>query len=110
MLGFLPVSLGIVEIGFILSPLIFETFIEFRSKLIKGFLILIKVKGFKSLNPKAFISTLYGIVSGSILIFFIIFLCSLSKMIKDNKICPCALLLFFKYNCSHFGFILFNSL
>ena len=106
-LGLFPLSFGTVETGLILSPFV-DTFIEFKSKLIKGFLILIKDNGFKSLNPKAFISTLNGTVSDSISNFFIKSLCSLSKIKKDKSICPCALLLFFKYNCSHFGFIFFN--
>ncbi len=66
-----PISFGNVFTGCKLSPFVEETFIEFKSKLIKGFFISINVKGFKSLKPKAFIVKLYSIVSGSICIFFI---------------------------------------
>ena len=64
-LGSGPVSFGKVETGCKFSPLD-DTFIELRSKLTKGFFILIKLKGFKLLRPKALISKLYGMVSGSI--------------------------------------------
>ena len=56
------------------------TSIEFRSKLMNGFLISIKVKGFKSRKPKALIVKLYSIVSGSI------FICLISSKCAESNI------------------------
>ena len=78
-LGFGPDSFGCVLIES-KGTLLFVTSIEFKSKLIKGFLISIKVRGFKSLSPRAFIVKLYSSVSGSITTFLESLKCSESNI------------------------------
>ena len=57
MLRALPASLGWVLIGSKLSSFFPDTLIEFKSNEIKVFLTGRKENGFKSLKPKALIST-----------------------------------------------------
>ena len=76
--GFDPPSPGCVVIGVSESSFLLETLMLFKSKEIYGFLTGRKDKGFRSLNPSAFISTVYGIVSGVMSIWLISPLCSVS--------------------------------